>query len=279
MKQNIPFSPPFINREIIEEVVDALQSGWITSGPKMKALEKTVEDFSKIPKVLCVNSATAGMELMLRWFGVQEGDEVIVPAYTYCATANVVLHCGATPVMVDVRADDFTIDPRAIAKAVTNKTKVIMPVDIGGYPCDYTEIWDIIHEQKDKFQPRTPEQEKLGRIMLLADAAHSLGANYENSPAAQCTDVAVYSFHAVKNLTTAEGGAVALNLPKDDFDNEEIYKSLYIKILHGQTKDALAKTTGVNSWEYDVTEAGYKWNMPDVLAAIGLAGIDRKSVV
>jgi dTDP-4-amino-4,6-dideoxygalactose transaminase len=268
----LPFSPPNIDQAMIDEVVDALKSGWITTGPKMKALEKSVEDFTGVPKVLCLNSATAGMEIALRWLGVQPGDEVIVPAYTYTATASVVLHCGATPVMVDINQEDFTIDFEAIADAITPRTKAIMPVDIGGLPCNYEAIWNVIHDAKPLFQPRTEAQKTLGRIMLLADAAHSLGAMYQEEHAALHCDMACYSFHAVKNLTTAEGGAIALNMPIP-FDNEAIYKEMYRTTLHGQTKDALAKTVGKNSWEYDVVEAGYKMNMPDVLAAIGLAGM------
>jgi dTDP-4-amino-4,6-dideoxygalactose transaminase len=268
----LPFSPPYIDQDIIDEVVDTLKSGWITTGPKMKALEKAVEEFTGIPKVLCLNSATAGMEIALRWLGVQAGDEVIVPAYTYTATASVVLHCGATPVMVDINQEDMTIDFQAIADAITPRTKAIMPVDLGGLPCNYEAIWNVIHDATPMFRPRTEAQQTLGRIMLLADAAHSLGAMYQGEHAALHCDIACYSFHAVKNLTTAEGGAIALNLPIP-FDNDEVYKTMYRSALHGQTKDALAKTVGKNAWEYDIVEAGYKMNMPDVLAAIGLAGM------
>ena len=268
----LPFAPPYIVEDIIAEVVDTLRSGWITTGPKMKALERSVADYTGIPTILCVNSATAGMELVLRWLGVGVGDEVIVPVYTYAATANVVLHCGATPVMVDVLREDFTIDPRAVANAITPRTKVIMPVDLGGLPAHYEALWESILVAKPWYQPRNERQRQIGRIFLLADAAHSLGAKYQDEHAALHCDAAVYSFHAVKNLTTAEGGAIALNLP-EPLDNEEAYKAMYRTALHGQTKDALAKTVGKNSWEYDITEAGYKMNMPDVLAAIGLAGM------
>ena len=268
----LPFSPPYIDDYIIAEVVDTLKSGWITTGPKMKALEKAVEEFTGVPKVLCLNSATAGMEIALRWLGVQAGDEVIVPAYTYTATASVVLHCGATPVMVDINQEDMTIDFQAVADAITPRTKAIMPVDLGGMPCNYEALWNVIHDATPMFRARTEVQQTLGRIMLLADAAHSLGAMYQGEHAALHCDIACYSFHAVKNLTTAEGGAVALNLPIP-FDNDEVYKTMYRSALHGQTKDALAKTVGKNAWEYDIVEAGYKMNMPDVLAAIGLAGM------
>lgn len=269
--KKIPFSPPKINEAVIQEVTDALRSGWITTGPKTKALEKAVEEMCGIPKVLCVNSATAGMELILRWFGVGEGDEVIVPAYTYCATANVVMHLGAKPVMADVRREDLTIDPMEVNKLITEKTKCILSVDLGGMPAAYLKLRKLIEAKKDLFQANNDQQAQLGRILLMSDAAHSIGAKYQAKPAAQFTDVSVFSFHAVKNLTTAEGGAICLNLPAP-FDNSNIYKQLNTKSLHGQNKDALAKF-GANAWEYDVVEAGYKCNMPDVLAAIGLAEI------
>ena len=270
----LPFSPPYIDDDAIAEVVAVLRSGWITSGPKMKALEAAVATYTGVPSVLCLNSATAGMELMLRWFGIGEGDEVIVPAYTYCATANVVLHCGATPVMVDM-LPDFTISPEAVRAAITPRTKAIMPVDIGGYPCHYDALRAIAEATRNTFTPANDVQAKLGRVLILADAAHSLGATYKGRAAALYADAATYSFHAVKNLTTAEGGAIALNLPThpDGFDHASVHKALYRTALHGQTKDAMAKTQGTNSWEYDVTEAGYKYNMPDILAAIGLSGL------
>ena len=213
--------------------------------------------------------------MILRWFGVGEGDEVILPAYTYSATANVVMHCGAKPVLVDVNADDFNISTNAIRHAITERTKVIMPVDIGGLPCDYNLINNIVSDKNIilKFKPATENQQKLGRILILADAAHSLGARYNNKVIGSQADVTVFSFHAVKNLTTAEGGAVCLNLPAP-FDNGKIYSQINIKSLHGQNKDALAKAQK-GSWEYDITEAGFKCNMPDVLAAIGLVEFSR----
>ncbi len=268
----IPFSPPKINDRVIREVTEALESGWITTGPKTKLLEKKVAALSGVQQCFCINSATAGMELLLRWWGVQEGDEVIVPAYTYCATANVVVHCGATPVMVDMRRDDFTLDVTKVEKAINEKTKAIIPVDLGGMPVDYFELMDIVETKKELFNPRTSVQEKMGRILVMTDAAHSLGARYKNRPAATWSDASVFSFHAVKNLTTAEGGAIAFNLAKY-FNEEELYQYLNTKSLHGQNKDAMAKFKGT-SWEYDVVEPGYKCNMPDVLAAIGLAEID-----
>ena len=270
----IPFSPPRIDQKIIDEVVDTLKSGWITTGPKTKKFEKQISAYCNVPATLCLNSATAGLELMLHWFGVGVGDEVIVPAYTYSATANVVIHCGAKPVFVDVR-DDFNIDPHTVRAAITAKTKVIMPVDIGGWPCDYEAINQIVNEidVREKFIPKGDVQKKLGRIMVLSDAAHSFGAVRHGKKSGALTDCSVFSFHAVKNLTTAEGGAVTLNFPAP-FDNEEIYKYLCIKSLHGQNKDALAKMQKGN-WRYDIIEAGYKMNMTDIQASIGLVEIER----
>jgi dTDP-4-amino-4,6-dideoxygalactose transaminase len=271
----IPFSPPRIDQKIIDEVVDTLKSGWITTGPKTKIFEKRLSAYCGNKATLCVSSATAGLELMLRWFGVGPGDEVIVPAYTYCATANVVMHCGATPVMVDVNTTDFNISVCAIEKAITSKTKVIMPVDIGGFPCDYDEINSLVNDQKIKslFKPANEIQRTLNRILILSDAAHSLGASYNSHKIGSQADIAVFSFHAVKNLTTAEGGSIALNLP-EPFNNEEIYKYLNIFSLHGQSKDALAKAQK-GAWRYDVIEPGFKANMTDILASIGLVELDR----
>lgn len=276
--KKIPFSPPKMDQAIIDEVVAALNSGWITTGPRTKALEKEVEKLAQVPRVLCVNSCTGGLELIMRWLGIQEGDEVIVPAFTYCATANVVLHCGAKPVMVDIKSDDFTIDIEAVKNAITPKTKAIVPVDLGGMPVNYAKLLNLVKsdEIKNQFQPRNDIQKKLNRIAVITDAAHSIGAKYLGQPAAKQADVTVFSFHAVKNLTTAEGGAICLNLP-DTFDADEIYTKLNTKTVHGQSKDALAKF-GKNSWEYDVVEAGYKFNMPDILAAIGLVEIKRYQV-
>lgn len=269
----VPFSPPRIDQKILDEVNDALMSGWITTGPRTKKFEKEIALYCQVPNVVAVNSATAGMEVMLRWFGVGPGDEVILPAYTYCSTANVVMHCGATPVMVDTNKDDFNISVSDLAKKISHKTKVIMPVDVSGWPCDYQSIQKVIQDKKALFQSNSQNQKELGRVLLLADAAHSFGAKYYGKPAAAWADVAVFSFHAVKNLTTAEGGAICLNLP-GKFDNESIYKELCIKILHGQSKDALAKTKK-GAWRYDVVEAGYKCNMTDIQAAIGLVELER----
>lgn len=270
----IPFSPPRIDDKIIAEVVDTLKSGWITTGPKTKLFEKRLTEYTGGKSTLCVNSATAGLEIALRWFGVREGDEVIVPAYTYCATANVVVHCGAKPVMVDVNADDFDINVEKIRAAITNRTKVIMPVDIAGMPCDYDEIMSLVNEDgiRRKFSPNNEIQKQLGRIMVLADSSHSIGALYKGKHTGSMTDVTVFSFHAVKNLTTAEGGAVIFNLP-EPFDNDEIYKFLCVLSLHGQNKDALAKTKG--NWKYDVITAGFKMNMTDIMASMGLVELAR----
>ncbi|NTW32410.1 MAG: DegT/DnrJ/EryC1/StrS family aminotransferase [Bacteroidetes bacterium] len=270
----IPFSPPRIDQQIIDEVVNTLKSGWITTGPRTKMFEKRLAEYCNVPEVLCLNSATAGLELMLQWYGVKTGDEVIMPAYTYCATANVVIHCGAKPVFVDIN-DDFNISLKQIENAITEKTKVIMPVDIAGFPCDYDEINTLVKRADivEKFQAATEEQKKLSRILVLSDAAHSLGAVYKGKKTGSLSDVTVFSFHAVKNLTTAEGGAVCLNLP-EPFNNRALYDYFCIKSLHGQNKDALSKTK-IGNWRYDVIEAGYKLNMTDIQAAMGLVELAR----
>ncbi len=269
----LPFSPPRIDQKLIDEVIAALKSGWITTGPRTKKFEKEITAYTGGKSTLCLNSATAGLEIVLRWFGVKEGDEVILPAYTYSATANVIIHCGATPVFVDTNPGDFNISTSAIRKAITEKTKVIMPVDFAGYPCDYDEINAIVREYSHLFNASSEEQKKLGRMLVLSDSAHSFGAYYKGKRAGALTDISVFSFHAVKNLSTAEGGAVVFNLDSP-FDNEEIYKYLCIKTLHGQNKDALAKTQKGN-WRYDIVEAGYKCNMTDLAAALGLIEIER----
>lgn len=272
----IPFSPPFIDDDVIAEVVDTLQSGWITTGPKVNALENEVSKLTGAPATLCVNSWTSGAILVLKWFGIKEGDEVIIPAYTYSATALAVLHCGGIPVMVDVK-DDFTVDPEKIRAAITEKTKVIMPVDIAGLPCDYDPINEMVHLPKIKklFKPNSPNQEKLGRILVLSDAAHSIGAFYKNKATGIVTDITIFSFHAVKNITTGEGGAICINLP-EPFDNEEEYKTMRLWTLNGQTKDAFTKSQGGgSSWKYDIIFQGLKINMPDICAALGLAQIKK----
>jgi dTDP-4-amino-4,6-dideoxygalactose transaminase len=259
---------------MIDEVVDTLKSGWITTGPKTKEFEKRLASYCKAPAVVCLNSATAGLELMLRWFGVKEGDEVILPAYTYSATANVVIHCGAKPVLIDA-GDDFNINVSLIQKAINPRTKVIMPVDIGGWPCDYEAIMQLVNHPsiRNLFSAGSEEQKKLGRIMVLSDAAHSLGATYHGRKTGTLADATVFSFHAVKNLTTAEGGAIALNFPAP-FNNDDLYRFLCIYALHGQNKDALAKLQKGN-WKYDIITAGYKCNMTDLQASLGLVELER----
>lgn len=269
----IPFSPPYIDEAVINEVVDSLKSGWITSGPKVKALEEEIKNFSGAKSVLCVNSWTSGAIMMLRWLGVKEGDEVIVPAYTYSATALAVLHAGAKPVMVD-SGKDFNISVDAIRQAITPRTKAIIPVDIAGFPCDYDRIMSLVQEQsvRDLFQPTSPVQKQLGRILVLNDAAHSLGARYSTKMRTGCeTDIAIFSLHAVKNVTTAEGGAICFNLPAP-FDNEALYAEMRMMSLNCQTKDAFSKSKA-GGWRYDIVGMGMKINMADVNAAIGLAQI------
>ncbi|MBB2148456.1 DegT/DnrJ/EryC1/StrS family aminotransferase [Pedobacter gandavensis] len=271
---NIPFSPPFIDQNVINEVMDTLKSGWITSGPKVIALEKEVVRLTRSKAAICVNSWTSAAIMMLKWFGVQEGDEVIIPAYSYCATALCVLHCGATPVMVDI-ADDLTIDPQRVKMAITSRTKAIIAVDIAGLPCDYNTIKTLIRSAKVRalFVPNSDEQRKLGRILLISDAAHSIGATYMGHSSALSSDITIFSFHAVKNVTTAEGGCACLNLP-GNFNHEEEYKFLKIFALNGQNKDAYAKSKGAN-WKYDILYKGLKINMPDICASIGLAQIKQ----
>jgi len=271
----IPFSPPRIDQLTINEIIDTLKSGWITTGPKTKLFEKRLSEYCGNQRTLCVNSATAGLELVLRWFGVGEGDEVILPAYTYCATANVVIHCGAEPVFVDINPDDFNIAVKEIAKAINWRTKVIMPVDIAGFPCDYDLIRELVEkpEIRKKFISKTEMQNILNRILILSDSAHSLGAVYKTQKAGTLADISVFSFHAVKNLTTAEGGAIAFNLC-EPFNNDELYQFFNTFALHGQSKDALEKTKG-SSWEYDVLFAGFKANMTDLAASMGLVELAR----
>jgi dTDP-4-amino-4,6-dideoxygalactose transaminase len=270
----IPFSPPRIDDQIIGEITKALRSGWITTGPRTKLFEKKIAAYCKVSDVLAVNSWTAGAELLLHWYGIKEGDEVIVPVYTYCATANIVRHRGATVIMVDVTSD-FGIDISKIEKHITSRTKAIIPVDVGGLPVDYAGLNQLLQKQKVKelFVPESENQEKLGRILVLSDAAHSFGAVYNNEKVGSQADFMVFSFHAVKNLTTAEGGAICINLPKP-FNNNDVYHHLNTLSLHGQDKDALAKSQKGN-WEYDVVDAGFKCNMTDILASIGLVEFDR----
>lgn len=269
----IPFSLPVINQGVIAEIMDCLtNTGWLTTGPKTKALEKEFEKLTKAEAVLCVNSWTSGAMLMLRWFGVKAGDEVIIPAYTYSATALCVMNMGATPVMVDVN-DDFNINVANIKKAITQKTKVIIPVDIGGWPCDYDAIMDLVNQKEiiSLFKPEVNIQEKLGRILVISDAAHSIGAKYKGSITGTATDITVFSLHSVKNITTGEGGAICINLPKP-FDNKNTLQYLRYLSLNGQNKSAFEKSK-VGGWRYDIVDQGLKVNMPDICAAVGLAQI------
>ena len=268
----IPFSPPYIDDSVVAEVTDSLRSGWITTGPKVKALEEEICKLTETEQVLCVNSWTTGAIMMLRWLGVKPGDEVIIPAYTYCATAFAVLWAGAKPVMVD-SGDDFNISVEAIRKAITPRTKAIIPVDIAGFPCDYNRIMSLVKEPaiKAMFQPSSEVMEKLGRIIVINDSAHSIGSHYEGKFSGTETDIAIFSLHAVKNVTTAEGGAICLNMPAP-FDNAELYKELRMKALNCQTKDAFTKSKA-GGWRYDIVGMGMKANMADVNAAIGLAQI------
>lgn len=271
----IPFSPPRIDQIVIDEVTAALKSGWITTGPRTKSFEKKITEYCGCRTTVAVNSWTMGMQVFLSWWGIGEGDEVILPAYTYCASANVIVHSGAKPVMVDINAEDFNISVEAIKKAITPRTKAIIAVDLAGFPCDYEQINALVASQEIKamFHAGNALQEKLGRILVISDAAHSFGATLNGKRSGALTDVTSFSFHAVKNLTTAEGGAVCFNLP-DSFDHEAIYKEFCTLILHGQNKDALAKTQKGN-WRYDVEEPGFKCNMTDLQAAIGLVELER----
>ena len=271
----IPFSLPVINQDVIDEMMDCLtNTGWLTTGPKTKELEKEFELLTKAEAVLCVNSWTSGAMLMLRWFGVKPGDEVIIPAYTYSATALCVMNLGATPVMVDV-GDDFNINLDKIKEAITIKTKAIIPVDIGGWPCDYDAIMALINQKEIKslFKPDGNVQEKLGRIFVISDAAHSIGAIYKGSISGTATDITVFSLHSVKNITTGEGGAICINLPKP-FNNKDVLQYLRYLSLNGQTKSAFEKSK-VGGWRYDIVDQGLKVNMPDICAAVGLAQIKQ----
>lgn len=269
----IPFSPPRIDQRVIDEVTAALKSGWITTGPRTKQFEKEITAYCGNKTTVAVNSWTAGMQVLLDWWGIGEGDEVILPAYTYCASANVIIHAGAKPVLVDLNPEDFNLSADAVRKAITPRTKAIIPVDIAGFPCDYNALYALVEEFKSQFQPTNDLQRQLGRIVIMADAAHSFGALYNGKRSGSLADITCFSFHAVKNLSTAEGGAMLFNLP-DGFDHEEIYREMCVKILHGQSKDALAKAQKGN-WRYDVMEPGFKCNMTDIQAALGLVELER----
>ncbi len=270
----IKFSPPYIDDDVINEVTDALRSGWITTGPKVQRLEQEIQKYTNSKACNAVNSWTSGAILALKWLGLQKDDQVIVPAYTYCATAMAVIEAGGTPVMADIR-EDMTIDPEKVLPLINSHTKAILPVDIGGFPCNYLKLREIINSPDvvKLFTPTTANQRLLGRIMLLSDSAHSLGAKINGQPIANYVDIAVLSFHAVKNITSAEGGMICLNLP-EPFDNEKLHSWFKIMSLNGQTKDAFAKNQ-LASWRYDVIDLGMKINMPDVNAAIALSQIRK----
>ena len=272
-KYNIPFSPPDISDGEINEVIDTLKSGWITTGPKTKELERRLSEFTNTPKTVCLNSATAALELTLRVLGIGEGDEVIVPAMTYTASCSVIYHVGAKAVIVDIAEDSHEMDYVALANAITENTKAVIPVDLVGIPCDYDKIFEVVESKKHLFRANSEYQEKLGRIAVVADGAHALGSTYKGKKIGSVADFTTFSFHAVKNFTTAEGGSVTWK-ENENFDNEELYREYQIYSLHGQTKDALAKTKA-GSWEYDIVIPGYKCNLTDIAASIGLVQLDR----
>ena len=270
---NIPFSPPDISEEEIEEVISALKSGWITTGPKTKEFEKRITEYCGSDRTVCLSAATTALEMTLRVLGIGEGDEVIVPAYTYTASCSVIYHVGATPVMVDSQIDRQEMDYSKLGDAITEKTKAIIPVDLAGILCDYDKIYDIIESKKDLFKPNNDLQEAFNRIIVVADSAHGFGAVRDDKKSGSIADFTCFSFHAVKNLTTAEGGAVTWR-DHDGIDSEKLYKEYQIYSLHGQTKDALEKTQK-GSWEYDILIPAYKCNMTDIQAGIGLAQLSR----
>ncbi len=271
--RHIAFSPPDITEEEITEVVDTLKSGWITTGPKTKKFEKKLAEYIGTSKVVCLNSATACAEMILRVLGIGEGDEVITTAYTYTATASVIAHVGAKIVMVDVNQDSYQMNMNQVEAAVTEKTKAIIMVDLGGRICDYTRAFEIAEEKKSMFHPKSEIQKKMGRIAIMADGAHAMGAVQNGKRCGAIADFTSFSFHAVKNLTTAEGGAATWR-DIEGVDNEALYKQFMLLSLHGQSKDALAKTQ-LGAWEYDIVAPYFKCNMTDIMAALGLAQLRR----
>ncbi|HZJ99286.1 MAG TPA: DegT/DnrJ/EryC1/StrS aminotransferase family protein [Tissierellaceae bacterium] len=271
--RKIPFSPPDITQEEIDEVVDTLKSGWITTGPKTKLFEKQIAEYCNTSKAVCLNSATAAMEMTLRLLGIGPGDEVITSAYTYTASASVIHHVGAKIVLIDTAKDSYEMDYEKLEQAITSKTKAIIPVDIAGVMCDYDKIFEVVGNEKNIFMPSNKLQETIGRVIILADAAHAFGATYKGKHSGDVADFTCFSFHAVKNLTTAEGGAVTW-LDLNGIDNEEIYKQFMLLVLHGQDRDALAKTK-LGAWEYDIISPAYKCNMTDIMASLGLVQLRR----
>ena len=271
---NIPFSPPDISELEIKEITEALRSGWITTGPRTKEFEKRIAEYIGTEKACCLNSQTACAEMALRLLGIGEGDEVITSAYTYTASASVVRHVGAKLVLIDTQKDSLEMDYDALEAAITDKTKVIIPVDLGGVPCDYDRVFDIVERKRALFKPSDNKiQQAMGRISVNADTAHAFGAKWHDRMVGSIADFSSFSFHAVKNLTTAEGGALTWrNI--DGIDNEELYHQLQLFSLHGQSKDALSKTK-LGAWEYDIVGTWYKCNMTDIAAAMGLKQLDR----
>ncbi|MDP3058725.1 MAG: DegT/DnrJ/EryC1/StrS family aminotransferase [bacterium] len=269
----IAFSPPDITEAEIAEVVDTLRSGWITTGPKTKLLERKIAEYVGTKKAVCLNSATAAMELTLRLLGIGPGDEVITSAYTYSASASVIHHVGAKIVLVDTAKDSYEMDYNQLGQAINERTKAIIPVDIAGVMCNYDILLDVVNSKRNLFRPTNELQSAIGRVVVLADAAHSFGATYRGKSSGQVADFTCFSFHAVKNLTTAEGGAVTWQ-EISGIDSDDIYREFMLLALHGQSKDALAKTKP-GAWEYDITCLGYKCNMTDLMAALGLAQLDR----
>ena len=270
---NVPFSPPFISEDEIAEVVDTLRSGWITTGPKTKRFEKMLTEYSETDTTVCLNSATAALEMTLRVLGIGAGDEVITCAYTYTASASVVTHVGATLKLVDCQNDNYLIDYDALENAITEKTKAIIPVDIAGVPCDYDRLLEIVNKKAHLFNPSNEIQKTFGRVIVITDGAHSLGAMYKGKKASSYPDFITYSFHAVKNLTTAEGGAVTWK-KNDSVDSEFLYKQYQLLSLHGQSKDAFSKMQK-GSWEYDVVAPFYKCNMTDIMASLGIRQLEK----
>ncbi len=269
----IPFSPPDLTDAEIEEVASAIKSGWITTGPKTKELEREVAALCHTNKAVCLSSQTSCAEMALRLLGIGDGDEVIVPAYTYTASAEIVCHVGARLIFIDSQPDSLEMDYDAVEKAITDKTKAIIPVDIGGVPCDYDRIFSIVEKKKGLFTPSNDIQSKFGRIIVCADTAHAFGSTWHGKPIGSVADFSAFSFHAVKNFTTAEGGALTWK-PREDLNDEEIYKQVQLYSLHGQSKDALSKNQ-LGAWEYDILGPWYKCNMTDIHAAIGLAQMER----
>lgn len=269
----IPFSPPDITEAEANEVRDALLSGWITTGPRTKELERQIASFCNTERAVCLNSAAACLESILRILGIGPGDEVITSAYTYTASASVVCHVGAKLILVDTQKNSFEMDYERLDAAITERTKAVIPVDLGGVPCDYDRIFDIIENKKHLFRPNNDIQKSIGRIVVTTDAAHAFGAEWHGMPVGSIADFTSFSFHAVKNFTTAEGGALTWK-PINGVDNEVLYKKFQLLSLHGQSKDALAKTQ-LGAWEYDIVSPAYKCNMTDVMAAIGLVQMKR----